>query len=402
MITDKNFIFTGMQSWDITIGSNAKDIALEISKQNRVLYINTPLDKKTYIGTENTPETVQRRKVIKKQLPELRQINPNLWVLDYPFSIWPVNFLPDGYLFDLINKINNKKMYQYINKILKRLSFNDYIHFIDNDVYRSFYAKEILKPSLSIYYRRDNLTGPYWDKHKPRLEPLLCRKCDLIVANSIQLAKAVETFNSQSFDVGQGVDLENYDAQRKYTMPSDMSHIAKPIIGYLGYITSLRLDADLLYAIARQKPHYSFIMVGEEDNFFKTHKLHQLSNIYFLGMKKTSETINYIANFDVCINPQLINNMTIGNYPRKIDEYLALGKPVVATRTETMEAFDKYVWNCIGPNEYIDAINQAINSSTPDIINGRIQFAHTHTWENSVNKIYSVIQNFLTQSRRTD
>ena len=49
MIEGKNFIFTGLQPWDISIGSNAKDIAQEVAKQNKVLYINTPLDKKHVI-----------------------------------------------------------------------------------------------------------------------------------------------------------------------------------------------------------------------------------------------------------------------------------------------------------------------------------------------------------------
>lgn len=44
----RDFIITSLQPWDMPIGSNAKDIALEISKQNRVLYINTPLDKKSF------------------------------------------------------------------------------------------------------------------------------------------------------------------------------------------------------------------------------------------------------------------------------------------------------------------------------------------------------------------
>ncbi|MCD8270149.1 MAG: hypothetical protein LUD46_18005 [Parabacteroides sp.] len=48
MLEGENFIFTGLQPWDISIGSNAKDIALEVSKHNRVLYVNTPLDKKLY------------------------------------------------------------------------------------------------------------------------------------------------------------------------------------------------------------------------------------------------------------------------------------------------------------------------------------------------------------------
>ena len=198
MITGKDFVFTGLQPWDLQIGSNAKDIALEISKHNRVLYINTPLDKKTYLGKQQNPEIVQRRKVVQKQTPMIRQINQNLWVLDYPFTIWPVNFLPDGFLFDLINKINNKKMYSFVLKILNQLHFNDYILFIDNDIYRSFYATTYLHPLVSIYYRRDNLVNPFWKKHAGRLEPLLCKQVHLIATNSIYLAEAVKIYNTNT------------------------------------------------------------------------------------------------------------------------------------------------------------------------------------------------------------
>ena len=40
----RDFIITSLQTWDIEIGSTIKNTALEISKQNRVLYINTPMD----------------------------------------------------------------------------------------------------------------------------------------------------------------------------------------------------------------------------------------------------------------------------------------------------------------------------------------------------------------------
>ena len=52
MITGRDFIITSLQSWDIAIGSNAKDIAKEISRHNRVLYVNTPVDMLNYFGME--------------------------------------------------------------------------------------------------------------------------------------------------------------------------------------------------------------------------------------------------------------------------------------------------------------------------------------------------------------
>lgn len=157
MITGRDFIITSLQSWDIAIGSNAKDIAREIAKNNRVLYVNTPIDTLTLWKSNPAPDIQHRKDVIRKKKKTIRQIEDNLWVMDYPFSIFPSNFLPDGKIFDVVNRMNNRKMYNYLLKIIKQLHFNNYILFIDNDIYRSFYAQEYLRPTLSIYYRRDNM-----------------------------------------------------------------------------------------------------------------------------------------------------------------------------------------------------------------------------------------------------
>lgn len=110
-------------------------------------------------------------------------------------------------------------MYSFVKKILRQLNFNEYILFIDNDIYRSFYAIDLLQPVFSIYYRRDNLTSAYWRKHAPRLEPLLCGKCDLVATNSSQLAEAVSTYNPNTDTIGQGLDLSKYDHKANYALP---------------------------------------------------------------------------------------------------------------------------------------------------------------------------------------
>jgi glycosyltransferase involved in cell wall biosynthesis len=64
----------------------------------------------------------------------------------------------------------------------------------------------------------------------------------------------------------------------------------------------------------------------------------------FLGAQDVNRLPEYIK-ADVCINPQLLNETTKGNYPRKIDEYLAMGKPVVATKTIAMDILKiGFIW----------------------------------------------------------
>lgn len=390
----KDFIITGLQSWDIPIGSNAIDIAKQIALDNRVLYINSPLDMMTIFRNKPTPETKHRLDVLKHDKSTLREISKNLWVVDFPFYVWSINGLPDGFIFDIFNKINNKKIFNYVNKVANELNFEDPIHIIDNDIYRSFYAKEFLKAKLSVYYRRDNVQPyAYWKKHAARLEPLLITKSDLIVCNSPQLSAYSKKFNSKSYDVGQGVDLSAYNIKSAFTIPASLQSLKQPRIGYIGDINSMRLDADLLYDLAVSKPDYSFVMIGNEDALFKSHKLHNLKNIHFIGTIAKHLVPEYMNALDICLNPQLINEITIGNYPRKVDEYLALGKPVIATTTDTMLLFKDQVYLCTNAEEYKEAIEKAINENTLEKINQRILFAKSHSWENNVKQIYKQIEN---------
>jgi glycosyltransferase involved in cell wall biosynthesis len=390
---NKDFIITGLQPWDIPIGSNAIDIAKEIAVDNRVLYVNSPLDQMTIVRNQPTPETKHRLEVLHKQKNPLRKINENLWVLDFPFSIWSVNGLPDGFIFDFFNKLNNKKIFTYVKKIAVELGFKDPVHFIDNDIYRSFYSKEILKPALSVYYRRDNLLAiEFWKKHAIRLEPKLIGKSDLIVANSPQLAAFAWKFNPESFDVGQGVDLSAYDLSIEFEMPPELEAIPKPRIGYIGDITSLRLDADLIYELAKSKPDYSFVMIGRVDKLFESHAMNELKNVHFLGSIAKKMVPTYMSALQVCLNPQLLNELTIGNYPRKVDEYLAMGKPVIATKTDTMELFREHSYLCSSLADYQAAVDKALQEDNKDLAKNRIRFAKSHSWGNNVSNIFKHIQ----------
>jgi glycosyltransferase involved in cell wall biosynthesis len=84
--------------------------------------------------------------------------------------------------------------------------------------------------------------------------------------------------------------------------------------------------------------------------------------------------------------------MTIGNYPRKVDEYLAAGKPVVATKTEAMEMFVEQVFLCNNKEEYIGKIQEALlEAKIENKIRTRKKLAKSHTWAASVNLLYQLI-----------
>lgn len=392
---NQDFIITSLQSWETEIGSTIINTAIEISKRNRVLFVNPPLDYATLLRRNKTPEYIRNIKVLRGKATAIRQINENMWVMDCPFIVYSINHIPTSKLFDFFNFKNNKKIANEILKNINLLGFKNYIHIIDTDIYRSQYLKELIKPALSIYYCRDFVIGvDYWKKNGARLEPLLAKKSDIVLVNSTFFKKRFDLYNSNVFAIETGVNISLYNSSKDWQIPNDILDIPHPIVGYVGAIIQERLDSELLFTIAQKKANYSFVFVGPEDTFFQNHPIHQLQNVYFLGKKTIEMLPAYIAGFDICINPQIVNDITYGNYPLKIDEYLAMGKPTVATSTHTMQdIFKDYVYLPTNESEYLEALDKAIqdinNEKKKEL---RISFAHSHSWENSVKKIYQHIK----------
>ena len=172
-----------------------------------------------------------------------------------------------------------------------------------------------------------------------------------------------------------------------------MAAVPEPRIGYVGALFSLRLDIELLEFVAENRPDWNIVLVGPEDDKFKNSKLHQMKNVFFLGRKDMSQLPSYIKYFNVCLNPQVVNEVTIGNYPRKIDEYLAMGKATVATKTAAMDIFADHTYQPETKEEYIPAIEKALREDSVDKHEARKRFAGQHTWENNVLAIYNCIRN---------
>ncbi|MBC3539170.1 glycosyltransferase [Rufibacter sediminis] len=381
-----NFVFVSLQRINTDRESTATCLAKELAKNHRVLYVNSPIDRRATLASHNDEYVTAHLEAIKNKKEALSQLGPNLWSLNPKRIIESINWVPFTPVFSLLNRLNNQRLGKDIQEALDVLGFEEFVLVNDKDIFRSYYLKEILRPTKYVYLDRDYTLGlDYWRKHGATLEPKLMQKSDAVVCNSLDFTKRAKKYNANSFYIGNGFDAGQYVTEKVSAIPPDLAAIPGPIIGYVGALITLRLDLRLMTDLAKTRPNWSFVFIGKEDDDFQGSELHALPNVHFLGLKHTKEVPAYLEGFDVCINPQILNEITNSNFPLKVIEYLAMGKPVVATSTNTMrEVFQAHTYLATGKDEFIAQIEKGLQENTALEQNRRKEFAKGFTWESVV------------------
>ncbi|MGA0558519.1 glycosyltransferase [Larkinella sp. VNQ87] len=398
-----NYVITSRQPWEEKqLGSNIRDMARTLAGSNPVLFVNEPLDWSARLSKKSGRAQRRDEFLAENQGQHLVKAENNLWVLSPRTLLGSFNWLPDSVLYDWANRFNGNVLANEIKQAVAQLGWKSFVLINDNDMLQGFYLKELLNPLVYVYYLRDNfLAVDFWKRHGQRLEPLLMSKVDIVASNSMYLANQAARYSQRSVYVGQGCDLKLFTPSAIKEIPADIAALPTPRIGYAGALTGLRLDGDLIGAIATRRPDWQIVLIGATDDSFPTDRLKALPNVTFLGSKAPHEIPAYLAAMDVLINPQVFNEVTIGNYPRKIDEYLAMGKPVVARKTETMALFEQHVYLADNTEEFIARIADVLNGKVLSTPEERIAFAWEHTWANSVGMLTDAIDQLLVSQPQT-
>jgi UDP-galactopyranose mutase len=144
-----------------------------------------------------------------------------------------------------------------------------------------------------------------------------------------------------------GVDAAHFALARgALPTPPDQAAIPRPRVGYLGPIDE-RLDLDLVAALADLRPDLQLVMLGPV--VVGPARLPHRDNLHWLGRRAYDELPAYLAGWDVALLPLARNASTRATRPTRMPEYLAAGRPVVATP----------VPDVVGPYRPLDLVHVA-------------------------------------------
>ena len=400
MLKDSDLIIFSLSRWDAPYSSPSFSLAKEFAKNNRVFYIDHPHSVKDFIRNYNTAGVKSRKNALLwgKNIYTKSDKFPDRLTIVTPRLTLPINFLPEGSIYNFLSRHNDKIIFDAVRQIIRDFNVRKFIFFNAFDPYfcRDFPAD--IKPVKKVYQSMDDLTQvAYTAKHGTRLEAEIIRKYDITLTTSQELRRLKLRHSDQVYLHPNAADFSSFQRalSEKFPRPEELRRAeGKKIIGYTGNIES-RIDYELLKAVIEYHPDKFIAMVGPVTTpEHKTVRLTEYPNVIMTGSKKIDQLPAYLQYFDCALIPFKKNTLTRSIYPLKINEYLAAGRPVVATDfSEDIQGFKDVIYIGRDPGEFVQLIDQAIQENSGERIRARTMVANTNTWTARVEKFWEIVEN---------
>ena len=256
-----------------------------------------------------------------------------------------------------------------------------------------------LDPELTIYYCIDDLAASSPGARRiAASERQLFERADLVFVTSEKLRERAARFSRRVHLFPFGVNFARFDRVRHAAEPAppDLQALARPVVGYLGGLHQW-VDQDLIAAVAARMPDATFALVGPAQIDVST--LERCSNVRLLGQRAHDVVPAYVKGFDVGIVPYRVAEYTLNVYPTKLNEYLVMGIPVVATDLPEIRRFNAehgpVVSVASDPEGFSTAIRHALDDSAPDDVARRVAVAHENSWESRIAAMNRLIEEGL-------
>jgi glycosyltransferase involved in cell wall biosynthesis len=244
-------------------------------------------------------------------------------------------------------------------------------------------ALDLLPHGLASYHIADEYTFAPVEQPISNRERALIQKVARVFVHSPALMEKKGGLNRNTVFVPNGVDFRAYVTARPE--PADLQPIPHPRIGYVGRVKS-QLNFRLLARLAERHPRWSFVLIGPRVNLRDAQSsadaLFARPNVYLVGKKTVRELPAYTQHLDVCTMCYVMNDYTKFIYPLKLHEYLAAGRPVVATPIRSLHEFAGVIELATSEDDWSESLERSLSDEarSPARVLARQEVARGYDW----------------------
>jgi GT2 family glycosyltransferase/glycosyltransferase involved in cell wall biosynthesis len=220
-----------------------------------------------------------------------------------------------------------------------------------------------------------------------REEERLAGIADLITVSGERLLRKWRERASNVVLVRNAADFDFFSSAPRQEL---LAGVPRPIAGYTGAIARW-LDVELVRCVATARPDVTFVLVGGIFDV-DVSSLERLPNVQLLGQQPYERMPSYLAAFDVCIIPFVVDEITAATDPVKFYEYVSLGKPVVATPMPELEPYRELLYTATSAEHFVQQLDVALREDDAALRERRIALARANTWSARVDTLRDAVR----------
>ena len=394
MTTDCDILILSTQDWDALPTRKHHWARKFAARGNRVLYVEQQMH---WLGWLVDFRRQFRR--VWRWLSGPRQVSERLWVFTLPVV------LPFFQMFALINALNNRLLAPVLRWALRRIGFKDIVLWACTPHAAGLVGR--LGEQFMVYECVDEFSaarGLVRGETVVALERQLLRVADRVIVTHPSLLRSKTVRDRLPVLVPNGADINHFArAGAPGTQPAAaVAALPRPVVGFHGWI-QYWIDFDLIAHSARKHPEWSFALIGPVEPLARVDKVRGLTNVHFLGKQPYERMPEFLAGFDVCINPFVLGELADAVSPIKLYEYLASGKPVVSVDMPAAREFSDLIPLVRTPEQFVraleDVLSRAQNGTIVAEAAVRRQAAAGFSWDGRFQQVEEVLQAALVEQR---
>lgn len=403
-LENKHIFILGTAKFDGPYESTSYTVAKYLAKNNKVYYIENPYTWKDYFREKGQESFNRRKEYFKTSSDGLLDTSiPNLKIVITP-PLLSINFLPEGFIYRQILKINEAIIAKRIKKINQQQGVKEFIY-INSFNFHYPNIADLTKPALSVYQCVDPLIIDFDLKHGTTSEPIVVKKSDLVVCTSKQLYREKKGVNPSTYFVANAADISHSSKalDEHLQIHPEVAAIPSPRVGYFGNVER-RMDFPLIQEVAKANPAKSFVFVGPVSPEFIPEWFYKTPNIFLIGRQPYDLMPSIIKGFDIAMIPFKKDDVSATIFPLKLFEYLGAGKPVVATdfNPDLKEFTQDVVEYCGDSASFTAAIEKELQADKISQVERRLKIAEENTWDNRLKGFSELLATYLVKRTSQD
>jgi uncharacterized SAM-binding protein YcdF (DUF218 family) len=257
-----------------------------------------------------------------------------------------------------------------------------------------------------VYYCIDNLAeSSFLARRIRKTEIEMLSKVDLVFVTAEHLYQFASAHHRNVSLFPFAVDFGLFERERllEGDAPDEVRGLKRPVAGYVGGIHRW-VDQGLLASVALRLPDTTFALVGPIQT--DVSRLRECRNVVLLGPRDHARIPAYVKAFDVGLIPYHLTGYTDHVYPTKLNEYFAIGIPVVSTGLPEVRKFNDRNGKTVAIGEdaddFAEKVQAAARTDTLERRQERIEVARRNGWAAQIEEMSRLIANQMHWKRQSE